>query len=101
MLPVPSPAGDAAGMRNAASQLRGRADRLAAVIRRLESETGSMTYAGPAADRFRSNMSFIDGQLAQVLQRMTEAAEILVRGAAEVEAKAAAQQQGQPPGSWS
>ena len=43
--------GDAAGMRHAASQLRSKADRVAAVAERLENQVAAMSLAGPAAVR--------------------------------------------------
>ena len=46
--------GDAAGMRHAASQLTAKAERVTAVAGRLENQVAAMSFAGPAATRFRS-----------------------------------------------
>ena len=48
---------DAMGMRHAASQLRGKADRVSAVHNRLDGQVAAMTFTGPAAQRFRNIMT--------------------------------------------
>ena len=77
--------GDAAGMRHAATQMRAKADRAMTVSRRLYSLGASMSYAGPAADRFRSSIAFEETQLHAVAQILIEMADALNRGAASVE----------------
>jgi uncharacterized protein YukE len=62
--------GDAAGMRHAASQLRSKADRVAAVAGRLEGQVAAMSFAGPAAVQFR-------GVIGDQVRRQREAARIL------------------------
>jgi uncharacterized protein YukE len=102
MLPMTNPAGDAAGMRSAAAQLRGRADRLSAVIARLQSQTGSMSYTGPAAERFRVAINDNTDQLAEVRRMMAETADILLNSAAQTEANGASAERAQGvQGEWS
>ncbi len=71
----------APGMRHAAAQLRERADRLASVISRIDGQLTSMSYSGPAADRFRSTMAGHRSTLTGVHGHMTETVNILLRGA--------------------
>ncbi|HEY4609988.1 MAG TPA: hypothetical protein VIH06_12305, partial [Ilumatobacteraceae bacterium] len=77
---------DAAGMRFSASQIRSRADRLAVVASRLDTLLASMTFAGPAADQFHAGAMDKLQQLKQASNVLTQAADVLVRGAASVEA---------------
>ncbi len=62
--------GDAAGMRHAASQLRSKADRVAAVAGRLEHQVAAMSFAGPAAAQFR-------GEITDQVRRQRELSRIL------------------------
>lgn len=77
---------DAIGMRSAASQLRTKIDRIAAVVARLEARVPSMSYTGPAADRFRVRIATQVARLREVMRILDEMADALVRGAAAVEA---------------
>lgn len=77
---------DAMGMRHAASELRVRADRVGAVVARLEARVPSMVFAGPAADRFRGQIAAEQARLREVMRILDEAADALMRGAAAVEA---------------
>ena len=77
---------DAMGMRYAASQLRGKADRIALVAGRLGTQVESMTFAGPAADQFRAAMRSDGAQLRAVARILAEAADALSQAATRVEA---------------
>jgi uncharacterized protein YukE len=58
-------AGDAAGMRHAAAQIGAKADLIVGLVRQLDAQVSAMTYAGPAADRFRAEVA---DQRANMLQ---------------------------------
>lgn len=77
---------DAQGMRAAASQFRSKADRVATVSSRLATQLGSMTFAGPAADQFRSAVSWEQHRLKVIASALAQAADVLNQGAARVEA---------------
>lgn len=77
---------DVAGMRSAAAQIRGKSDRIAVVISRLDGQTGSMTYAGPAADRFRASIASERQRLTKVMGILSQMSEALIQGAAAAEA---------------
>lgn len=77
---------DAAAMRNAAAQVRARSERISAVASQVDSTVSSMTYAGPAADQFRSTIEVQQGLLRQAASIMAQLTDILNRGAAQVEA---------------
>jgi uncharacterized protein YukE len=76
---------DAEGMRHAAAQLRGKADRIAMVLARLDRQVASMTYAGPAADEFRGVMAAQRVQLRETTRILCETADILSRSAVRAE----------------
>lgn len=71
----------APGLRMAAAELNGRVDRLSAVISRVDTQIASMTYAGPAADRFRSSLAYYRSELMKTHANMTETVNILNRAA--------------------
>ena len=77
---------DAAGMRLAASQIRSKSDRIGVVLSRLDAQIVSMTYAGPAADQFRATMADEKRRLTEASRILAKAADVLIRGAANVEA---------------
>jgi uncharacterized protein YukE len=77
---------DAAGMRNGAAQLRAKADRVAAMLTRLETQVGAMTYTGPAADRFRRDMATRSQVSRETIRILGTAADLLNQGAAAVDA---------------
>lgn len=77
---------DAGGMRHAAAQLRARAERAVAIAARLDGRVPSMTYTGPAADRFRASIATEQSRLRTVARTLNEMADALLRGAAAVEA---------------
>ena len=73
-------------MRDAASQLLSKADRIGVVLNRIDAQVGSMTYAGPAADRFRGTIATERDQLVQVARVLRETSDALNRSAARIEA---------------
>jgi len=73
-------------MRHAAGQFRSKADRIAAVIARLESQLAAMSFTGPAADEFRAGMNAEVARLREVRRVFGEAVDLLNSGAANVEA---------------
>ena len=77
---------DAQGMRHAASQFRSKAERVAAVISRLDVQLGSMSFAGPAADEFRAAVNADLARLREIRRILGQAADLLNSGAANVEA---------------
>ena len=79
---------DAAGMRHAAAQLRAKSDRIAAVLNRLETQVGAMTYTGPAADRFRRDMAKRSQAYRETIRILGTAVDLLNQGAAAVDADA-------------
>ena len=78
--------GDAAGMRHAASQLRSKADRVAAVAERLENQVAAMSFKGPAAARFRNVIADQVSRQRKVASVLGEMATVLTHAAAAVEA---------------
>lgn len=77
---------DAAGMRHAASQIRARSERVASMLARLDRQTESMSYTGPAADQFRRNLAAERHRLREIMRILTEVSDALMQGAANVEA---------------
>lgn len=65
-----------------ASDLRGRCDRVGAVIARLDAHLARMSYAGPAADRFRAALADQRRVLSEVQRILQEASDALNRTAA-------------------
>lgn len=76
----------AAGMRHAATQLRSKSDRVATVLSRVNAQVAAMTYAGPAADQLRAAMSHEQSAMKESVRILGEAADIMDRGAARLEA---------------
>ena len=79
---------DAQGMRYAASQFRSKADRVATVMRRVDTQVGGMDYSGPAADKFRSEMRAQRSELQEALTVLGRVADVLNDGASRIEADA-------------
>jgi uncharacterized protein YukE len=77
---------DAMGMRHAAAQLRNKADRTFAVSARVGRQVGSMGFAGPAANQFRSSMTSEADRLRQVASILHQMADLLDQSAARVDA---------------
>ena len=77
---------DAQGMRHAAGQIRAKADRVAAVTRRLDAQVGSMVFAGPAAEHFRAVMQIERQRLGEIARALVNVADVLADAAAKVEA---------------
>ena len=76
---------DVEGMRSAATQLRGKVDRIATVLSRLDRQVASMTYAGPAADQFHVVMANERVQLLETTRILSETAGVLTRSASRAE----------------
>jgi hypothetical protein len=77
--------GDPAGMRAAAAQLRWKAERLTALAAQVDQAVVSMTFAGPAADRWRPGVADQSARLRSSALRLDAAADVLNRDAALVE----------------
>ena len=73
--------GDPASMRAAAAQLRFRAETLGDVAATVDAGCAGMTFTGPAADTFHSNIMSSGSSLRGVAGRMVELADTLVREA--------------------
>lgn len=79
------PTAQAAGMRHAAAQLRAKAERVSAVMGRLDAQVGAMVYSGPAADQFRAVMAAERDGLTTARSVLGQAADLMDRAAARVE----------------
>ena len=79
--------GDPAAMRAAAAQLRFRAETVGTVVTTVDNGVAGMTYAGPAADAFRTSIATASRTLRDVSARMAGVADRLSREAAVVEAQ--------------
>jgi uncharacterized protein YukE len=77
---------DAQGMRHAAGQFRSKAERVAAVVNRLNAQLATMAFAGPAADEFRSAINAERARLGEVMRILGQAADVLHSSAASVDA---------------
>jgi len=77
--------GDPAGMRAAAAQLRFRAERCSMLAADVDQAMTSMTFSGPAADRWRTAVGDQSNRLRTGSVRLAEAADTLLREAAVVE----------------
>lgn len=77
--------GDPAGMRTASAQLRLRAGRFSVLAAEVESSVASMSFAGPAADRWRPAVGDQSNRLRAAAERLEQDADLLVREAALVE----------------
>ena len=77
--------GDPASMRAAAAQLRLRSETVNAIAARVDTHVSTMTYVGPAADRFRGSIATNSANLRAVSARMINTADTLIRQAAIVE----------------
>jgi hypothetical protein len=74
-------------MRSAAARLSAVADRLRRVEAGLRPRIVSMTYAGPAADRFAATVRHQLALIHTQADQLAHAASLLVRAAADVEAQ--------------
>ena len=64
-------------MRHAASQIGAKADVIAGLVGRLDTQVSAMTYAGPAADRFRAEGADQRARMLEVQRILRNCAEIL------------------------
>jgi uncharacterized protein YukE len=83
---LPEVPGDPAGMRALAGALKGDARDLEGVASGLSTAVGSMTFDGPAADRFREGAQDTKTSLAQASSSLGDLATLLETKADEVEA---------------
>jgi hypothetical protein len=77
--------GDPAGMRSAAAQLRFRAEQFGRLAVDVDGGVAGMSFAGPAAVRWRAAVADQGVRLRTAAARLAEAADLLVRNAAWVE----------------
>lgn len=77
--------GDPASMRQAAAQLRFRAETLGRIAANVDSDVAALTYVGAAGDRFREAIGTGSGNLRALSGRMVNVADTLTRQAAIVE----------------
>jgi hypothetical protein len=82
MQPVP---GDPAAMRATAAQLRYRATELGQLAATVDAQVQTMTFAGPAAVRWRASVADEGIRLRTAAVRLEESADTLLRSAADVE----------------
>ena len=80
---------DPIGMRSAAQQLARRADALRTSAATTARQVDGMVYAGPAADRFRASARSETARIVEAATRLDDAAAMLLRAAAQVEAERA------------
>lgn len=79
----------APGMRDAANQLRAKVEYTSSLINRLDAQLASMSYAGPAADRFRGEMAQSRSILVQANSITHQLIDILLRDAQRIESNIA------------
>lgn len=72
-------------MRASAAQLRYRAEEFSRVAGSVDAHVQAMTFAGPAADRWRAATGARSTQLRSLAARMQSSAELLARSATLVE----------------
>ena len=77
--------GDPASMRAAAAQLRANAETLSGVASQVDGSVVGMTYAGPAADRFRGSIATRAASSGRSAPGWSTSADTLMRQAAVVE----------------
>jgi uncharacterized protein YukE len=82
---LPEVVGDPAGMRALAGSLRQSAERIAQVDADVTGTVSSMTFEGPAGDRFRAGASRSGRTATSAAGRLQGLAATLDRSAAEVE----------------
>jgi hypothetical protein len=83
---LPEVPGDPAGMRALASSLRADGALIATIATSLEGRVDTVEFVGPAATRFEGRMGASVRRCVRVAERLIEAAALLERSAAEVEA---------------
>lgn len=81
---------DPASLRSAAAQLRREADVVVTASRTTSQRVAAMTFAGPAADQFRTGISSAGSTAEQVAARLLDLAGWLERCAVEAELEIAA-----------
>jgi uncharacterized protein YukE len=84
---LPEIPGDPAGMRALAGALQGDAGAIEGVASGIGTAVGSMTFEGPAADRFRDSAQASGKTLGDCANRLRDTARLLETKAAEVEQK--------------
>lgn len=82
---LPEVVGDPAGMRALASALRRSAEQISQVDSDISAAVSSMTFEGPAGDRFRAATTTTGGRATSAAARLQSLAGTLERSAAEVE----------------
>ena len=78
---------DPASLRNAAAQLRHRAEVFQEVAGQVDSAANTMVYVGPAGDQFRADIGATSGRLRGTCDRIVDLAGRLLREADRVEAE--------------
>jgi len=86
VIEIPEVPGDPAGMRALASALKGDARDIESVASGLGNAVESMTFKGPAGDRFRTEAQSSSSSLGDCATRLTDLAGFLETKATEVEA---------------
>jgi uncharacterized protein YukE len=82
---LPEVPGDPAGMRVLAGALQGDARELEGIASGITSAVGSLTFDGPAADRFQDTAQASGRTLGDCAARLSDLARLLEAKAAEVE----------------
>jgi uncharacterized protein YukE len=82
---LPEVVGDPAGMRALASSLRRSAEQISQVDADVSAAVSSMTFEGPAGDRFRSAATSTGSRATSAAERLQSLAGTLERSATEVE----------------
>lgn len=81
--------GDPAMMRSEAYALRAQAEALASLAQQLQGRVESLTFEGPAADRFRAAMTERYHEAVRLAGELQDLSEYVFRAAARVEAQIA------------
>lgn len=81
--------GDPAAMRSEAYALRAQAEALASLAQQLQGRVESLTFEGPAADRFRAAMTERYQESVRLANELQDLADYIFRAAARVEAQIA------------
>jgi len=82
---APRPDGDPDGLRRLATQVRGLVDAANSAGRSEAAVPASMTFQGPAADRFRANVGEVSESLFVAGRRLDSVADSLVAEAGKIE----------------
>jgi uncharacterized protein YukE len=81
--------GDPAAMRSEAYSLRAQAEALASLAQQLQGRIESLTFEGPAADRFRAGMTERYQESLRLAGELQDLADYVFRAAARVDAQIA------------